>query len=427
MPPPSWEDFYSLQRFGMTPDLNNILHFCERLGHPESSFPSIHIGGTNGKGSVTALVDSILRCSGYHVGMYTSPHIRHFEERIRVDGKLIEETEVFTFLQRHWDFIQENHCTFFEVATAMAFDYFRSRNVNVAVVEVGLGGTYDATRVVSSLLSIITHIDYDHMDRLGNTLEKIAADKAGIFRSKQLSLTGNQRPEILDVLKDRAREIGTNLHEAESLISLASLTTTPRHNSGTATLKKVPLPLTINRWKCPLTGEHQKHNIRLALAAGLLLMDYFPGITPETLSSGISAVNWPGRLQPIRHRPWLVLDVGHNPGAISATLESIHKIWKHSTVHVIFSALRDKDIPSMISCLKFETGFASVVPLPPPRGLSREEISALARESEWNAHCFDSVEQALLKASSVAGPQDVILVIGSHYLAAEVLKIQNIS
>jgi dihydrofolate synthase / folylpolyglutamate synthase len=423
----TWEDFYSLQRFGMTPDLSNILKFCERLGYPESSFPSIHIAGTNGKGSTTALLESILRASGYKVGMYTSPHIMRFEERIRVDSNLISEQEVFTFLEEHWTFIRENQCTFFEVATAMALDHFRRGGVEVAVIEVGLGGTYDATRVVQTILSVITHIDFDHQDRLGDTLELITAQKAGIFKTGKPAVTYRQHREVLTVLRERAGETGTELHLAEDLVSLASLTVSSRHLSGTATLRRngrdVPLP----RWKCPLTGAHQISNIRLAIAASSLLINQFRGIRSESIVQGINSVNWPGRLQVLRRHPLLIVDVGHNPDAIKTTLISLHKIWKHRTVHVIFSALRDKDVAVMMAFLKEERGGAFLVPLPRPRGYTLEELQLLAEASRWPAIPCADVNQAISLAQNQAGARDIILAIGSHYLAQEVLKTSNLS
>jgi dihydrofolate synthase / folylpolyglutamate synthase len=423
----TWEDFYSLQRFGMTPDLSNIMKFCERLHHPESTFPSVHIAGTNGKGSTTAILESILRTSGYKVGMYTSPHIMRFEERIRINGKLITEPEVLCFLEEHWTFIRENKCTFFEVATAMAMDYFRRGSVDVAVVEVGLGGTYDATRVVKSVLSVITHIDIDHKDRLGDTLELIARQKAGIFRSGQPAVTYRQHSGVLTVLKERAGETGTDLHLAEDLVSLFSLTVSSRHISGRATLRALGDGIHLPRWKCPLTGAHQISNIKLALAASSLLINQFPGIQPETIVQGVNSVNWPGRLQVLGRNPHLIVDVGHNPNAIRTTLSSIHKIWKDRTVHVIFSALRDKDVSAMIASLKEEHGAAFIVPLPPPRGFTLEELHTLAEASHWSATPCTDVNEALNLALSQAGLRDIILVIGSHYLAQEVLKTQNIS
>jgi dihydrofolate synthase/folylpolyglutamate synthase len=410
----------------MTPDLSNILRFCERLGHPEATFPSVHIAGTNGKGSITALLDSILRASGYKVGMYTSPHITRFEERIRVHGELIEEEKVFDFLEEHWQFIRDNQCTFFEVATAMALDDFRRSAVDVAVVEVGLGGTYDATRVVKSILSVITHIDLDHTDRLGGTLELIAAQKAGIFRAGQPAVTYRQHSGVLPVLKESAGATGTELYLAEDLVSLASLTVTPKLISGKATLRHIGGGIPLPRWKCSLTGAHQIGNIRLALAASSLLIDQFPRICPDSIVTGINSVKWPGRLQVLHRHPTLIVDVGHNPDAIATTLQSLHKIWKDRTVHVIFSALRDKDIPAMMAPLKNEKGKAFIVPLPPPRGLSLDQLHDFAKASHWRVTPCAEVSQALKLAQREAGPEDIILAIGSHYLVEEDLKTQKI-
>lgn len=423
----SWQDFYSLQSFGITSDLNNIRLFCRRLGNPEQAFPAIHVGGTNGKGTVTALIESILRSAGLRTGMYTSPHILRFEERIAVDGQPIREGEVFEFLEEHWGFIQDHHCTFFETATAMALDYFRRSNVEIAVVEVGLGGTYDCTAVINAILSIVTRIDLDHTERLGISLEQIAADKAGIFRRGYPALTFNQRPEVSSVLKTRAGEVGAPLVLSEEIADLSSLSISPHGISGTADLKKAHTSFKIDHWKLPLTGFFQTENLQLTLAACCLLMNRYPAINPDAILRGISTVAWPGRLQILGEDPVVVLDVGHNPGAVQSSLQSVLKIWNPKRLSTIFSALRDKDVVGMMNILKEESDSGFVVPLPPPRGLTLEEIVSLAEKTGWNAIGVPCATDALSLAVKTADPDDVIFIVGSHYLAEEVLKKQEFS
>ena len=420
--PLTWEDFFGLQRFGITPNLDNIRQFCRHLGYPERDFPAVHVGGTNGKGSVVAILDAILRRAGLKVGRYTSPHLLSFGERIHVDGKPVSDEDVFSFLEDHWAFIQRNHCTFFEVATAMALDAFSRSGVDVAVVEVGLGGTYDATSVVNTILAAITRIDYDHTDRLGSTLPQIAANKAGILRSNQPVVIGDQHPEVFDVLKSRAEETRSAYYRAAGIAELSSLSVSPRGICGTARIRHSTEALQIEHFKLPLTGSFQVENLTTALACCHLLADSFKGVNEAAIAAGLSRVNWPGRLSELQQHPTLILDVGHNPGAVRAVLKSVRSIWKPARLITLFSALRDKDVAGMMSILKDGTDRGFIVPLLPPRGLTRDEIGQMAAQIGWDAEALPTVEEGLARAMDGTGEDDLILVIGSHLLAEEVLK-----
>jgi len=424
---PTWDEFYSLQRFGIHPDLDNIQRFCRRLGHPVRAFPSVHVAGTNGKGSTVALLDSILRRAGLTVGRYTSPHILRFEERILVGGEMIPEAAVFDFLQEHWDFIREHGLTFFETATAMALDYFRHRQVDVAVVEVGLGGTWDATRVVQSLVSVVTRIDYDHTDRLGSTLEEIAGDKAGIFRPDRPAVSFRQRPEVLAVLKSKAQQTGASFFLAEDLVALSSLELSPERTTGAASLTHTHPPIHLRSWECPLVGSYQVENIMLALAAGELLREHFPTIDERAIKAGLSGVSWPGRLQVLRRRPWVVVDVGHNPGAVRETLRNARELWRPRRLLAVFSALKDKDVAGMLAGLRDGADLTILAPLPPPRGLTLADLEAQARQVDWTPRSAGSVAEALRLALDLADSEDLILALGSHLVAEEAQKMQIIS
>lgn len=411
----------------MTRNLDNTRLFCERLGHPERHFESIHVGGTNGKGTVVAIIESILRCAGIKVGMYTSPHLLSFCERIRVAGEQISEESVFAFLDEHWDFIQKNNCTFFEVSTAMALDTFRRSGVEIAVVEVGLGGAYDATRVVPSILSVITRIDFDHTDRLGNTLEQIAVDKAGIFSADQLALTSDQQSKVIDVLRNTAGEIGSQFYQAADLAKIYPESLTPQGILGVAEIGAFRHKIHLDHFHFLLTGSFQIENLQTALAAVYLLADRFNAINADVIVRGINSVYWPGRLQELRKDPLVVVDVGHNPGAVREALQATREIWAPNRIIVVFSALREKDVTAMMSVLKAKTDVGLIVPLPPPRGLNVEELRNLARNVQWEAEVLASVDHALQEAVRLAGKGDLILAIGSHYLVEEVLKNQKYS
>ncbi|MCX6640063.1 MAG: bifunctional folylpolyglutamate synthase/dihydrofolate synthase [bacterium] len=422
---PGWDDFFSLQRFGMTATLDNIRAFCDRLNHPQRKFSCVHVAGTNGKGSVVATLSSILQASGLKTGMYTSPHILKFNERIKINNRDIEDDAAFRFLDEHWDYITERQCTFFEVATAMALDFFRLQNVNIAVVEVGLGGTFDATRIVDAILTIVTRIDYDHMDRLGNTLTSIAADKAGIFRKSVPVLVSSQHPDVLPVLREKADAQGAPFYRSEDLLRWDTLEMTPKGIAGTAVFDNSSLQLQIKQFHFPLTGSFQIDNLRTALAAGGLLAQQYRSIDSDSICTGLNSVHWPGRLQVLQENPTVILDVGHNTGAIRAALDDIKHIWQPGMIKVIFSALRDKDIKGIMTIFRDEGLDGYATPLATPRGLNVEEIRELVQSSGWKATILDSVAEAMERAVSTCGAKDLILVIGSHYLAEEILKNRN--
>lgn len=411
----------------MTRNLDNIRLFSKRLGYPEGCFQSIHVGGTNGKGTVVAIIESILRCAGIKVGMYTSPHLLSFCERIRVGGEPISEERVFNFLEKHWDFIGENHCTFFEVSTAMALDTFKRGVVDVAVVEVGLGGTFDATRIVPSVLSVITRIDFDHTDRLGETLVQIAADKAGIFRADQPSVISDQQTEVIDVLRDVANKLGSHFYLAADLVTIFPENATPEGIIGTAEINSSRSKTRLKRFHFPLTGSFQIDNLRTALAAVHLYSDRFGALSAEVLVQGIDGVRWLGRLQELRKKPYLVVDVGHNPGAVREALQAIREIWAPKRIIVVFSALRDKDVAAMMAILKEKTDYGFIVPLPPPRGLNGDELKIFTQRVGWDVTILPSVDLALQESLKIVDDDDLVLTIGSHYLVEEVLKNQKYS
>lgn len=423
----TWQDFFSLQRFGITADLRNIHLFCERLGHPESKFPSVHIGGTNGKGSVAATLDSILRAGGFKVGMYTSPHLLRFEERIRINGDPISKEVVFQFLEKHWEFIQNEPCTFFETATALALDVFRNEKVDIAVIEVGLGGTYDATRVVHSILSVITRIDFDHTDRLGNTLTEIADNKAGIFVKGKQALTGDQPPEVLDVLRKRAEWIEAPFFQSDDLVTFSSVQFSPQGITGDAILRCNDAEIQLRNFHFPLSGFYQIENLKTAMAASAILSDGIYAVNEKSIATGIRSVSWSGRLQILREKPYLIADVGHNPGALKNALHSLRKIWNPRKIIAVFSALRDKDVFAMLKHLQEGVDEILLVPLSCERGLSLAELCAIANAAGCICGQKKTVSAALKTALRAANPEDLILVIGSHYLVGELLKIGKIS
>lgn len=415
----TWDDFFSLQRFGMTTGLDNIRLFVQHLDHPEKKFPSIHVAGTNGKGTVTAILDSVLRAAGLKVGRYTSPHISKFNERIHLNGSPIPDEMVFDFLETHWNLIQQQRFTFFETATAMAFQTFAEANIDIAVVEVGLGGTYDATRIVDSLITLFTSIDIDHTDRLGREVEMIARDKAGIMCPGVPAVTAAQHTAVLDVLLSTAREKATVLFKAEELVSFTSLQHTSEGITGSANLKNKLANVSVDLL---LHGSFQIENLKAALAACTILMEQFPGLTQETIESGIHGTFWPGRLQVLNRDPLVILDVGHNPAALRAVLSEVKQLWKPRRIISIFAVMGNKDVSSMVKLLKENTELGILVPLTVERAMPVRSIARIAEEINWNITVTNTVSEGIEYAYKIAENGDIILIIGSHYLAEEVLK-----
>jgi dihydrofolate synthase / folylpolyglutamate synthase len=423
----TWEDFFSLQRFGMTPNLENILAFADHLGRPEQAFPSIHVAGTNGKGSVVATLSSILHSTGLKVGMYTSPHILKFNERIRIGEKPVSDDRILCFLENQWGFILSKPCTFFEVATAMAMEFFRQDKVDIAIVEVGLGGTYDSTQIVKAIISVITRIDYDHTDRLGNNLLQIAREKAGIIRPHCPVVLSDQQDDVVPVFIKRAAECNAPIFSSSSLVHFDHLSINQTGINGEVCIKCGLKSLEIESFEFPLTGSYQVTNLQTALATIGLLGERFPQLSQNAISAGLKSIQWQGRMQVLQSDPMTILDVGHNVGAIKATLTEIRRLWHPHSIRVIFSALRDKDVSGMMSIFRDEgiTGF--VIPLSRPRGLDANELKNLIVQSGWRAQIYPDATSALAGAEEKHCRGDLILAIGSHYLAEQILNSRNIA
>ncbi|MCK4716038.1 MAG: bifunctional folylpolyglutamate synthase/dihydrofolate synthase, partial [Candidatus Marinimicrobia bacterium] len=274
---------YALDGKGIKPGLKRVLLFLDRIGNPQKKIRTIHVAGTNGKGSTCAIIASILQAAGYKVGLYTSPHLIRFNERIRVDNEKISDEEIVSFLHNHRPLIDEIDTTFFETTTAIAFDHFRRRKVDIAIIETGLGGRFDATNVVTPLLSVITPIGKDHEEFLGNTLAKITREKAGIIKTGVPCLAARQRPGVKQILKNYARDKSSVFHYAPDLCRVSGV---DRQIDGQEVNIKCD-GLRLNGVTLPLIGDHQVSNLQTAVSVVRLI----PGfrIPPETIQKGVKA------------------------------------------------------------------------------------------------------------------------------------------
>lgn len=421
---PEIDWLYGLQHFGIKLGLQNISALLDVLGHPERAYPSVLIAGTNGKGSVAAMMHAVLQAAGLRAGMFTSPHLVHPRERIRIGERDIEVGDLCRRLAGMRERIEagvgrgaiEAHPSFFEVIAATALQSFHDEGVQAALLEVGLGGRLDATNAVDACLSVIVSIDLDHTKSLGATTELIAAEKAGIVKPGRPVISGVVRQQAVSVLQRTCRERGSPLIEAGVAVQLVE------ESDGAFTLESSRARY--ERLRLSLGGRHQIHNARVAVAACEQLAEHAGfEIEPRAVRRGLAATRWPGRLQWVRSagdQPDLLFDGAHNPaGAASLaryldTLEIAHPV-------ILFGAMQGKLLPQILDAL---APFAHRLVLTRPavrRAAEPEEIAALARERIERVDVVADPAEAFERARDLAGNGRFVLVTGSLYLVGEIL------
>ena len=401
--------------------LDNTFRLDEYFKHPHTRFKTIHIAGTNGKGSVSNLLAAVLQKSGYKTGLYTSPHLLDFRERISVNGELIPEQEVVDFVAKHSTIIEAVKPSFFETTVAMAFDYFERANVDVAVIEVGLGGRLDSTNIITPMLSVITNIGLDHTQFLGNTLEKIAFEKAGIIKPAIPVVIGETQPTIVQVFKNQAMQANAAIHFADQIYSALA---DRKNDDGTVqyTILKNDA-VKYNNLVCPLGGLYQHKNIATTLMSLDLLIEQGLKIGENEILSGINEVDkltgFKGRWQIMSRKPLIICDVAHNADGLRYVVEQLRST-AHQKLHFIFGLVNDKDTSSILNILPREAVYyftkAQI-----PRALNETELANLAAENGLNGLSYPSVEEAFLAARSKICVEDMIFVGGSFFIVAEFL------
>ena len=376
--------------------LANTLALDAHFGHPHTTFKTIHVGGTNGKGSTSHSLASVLQCAGYKVGLFTSPHLKDFRERIRINGEMISEDYVVRFVEEHRGFFEPLHPSFFELTTALAFKYFAEQKVDVAVIEVGLGGRLDCTNIISPVLSIITNISFDHVQFLGNTLEKIAGEKAGIIKHGVPVVIGETTPETRPVFEAKAKAVDTELVFAEE-----------------QDVDEVPFEL---------GGDYQKKNLRTILTALGILKHTFC-ISKENILEGLSTVcrrtGLMGRWQTLNTCPTVVCDVGHNVGGFEYIVKQLAR-QKYATLRIVIGMVNDKDINGVLALLpKQATYYFTRAKV--RRAIQPEELQEKAREYKLKGNCYPTVADAYKVAMQEASTDDFIFIGGSCFVVAEAL------
>jgi dihydrofolate synthase/folylpolyglutamate synthase len=396
-------------------DLKNTWALCEALGNPQHKFKSVHVAGTNGKGSVSHMLASVLQEANYKVGLYTSPHLQSFTERIQISGVEVSKDWIAQFVSQHQAIIEEIKPSFFEITVAMSFAYFAEERVDIAVVETGLGGRLDSTNVITPELSIITNIGLDHMDMLGDTLEKIAAEKAGIIKEEVPVIISETQKETEGVFFKKAHSVQAPIIFADRIYSEV------KSNGQTILINKsnmsmLPLDLDVK-------GAYQIKNARAVILAVDLLNQNGFSISKEKMLTGLSRVkkntNLRARFEIIRHEPLIIFDVAHNKEGVSLSLEELQK-QNFKDLHIIYGCVNDKDVSSVLPLFPANANFywtqADV-----PRALDISELESKAAEIGIKGKAFETPKLALQFAKSQCQKEDCILVIGSFFILETLL------
>lgn len=398
-------------------DLTNTRLLCEKLGNPQHRFKTIHVAGTNGKGSVSHMLASVLQQNGYTTGLYTSPHLYDFRERIKINGTVVSEEFVIEFTRNIQPLIDTIQPSFFEITVAMAFDYFAKQGVDIAVIETGLGGRLDSTNIVTPEISVITNIGMDHMNILGNTIEEIAFEKAGIIKTNTPVVVGESHPDTERIFIETAHAQNAPLTFADKEMYCDEFYYS-NHKLQVTVVEKEQKSI----YELDLTGFYQIKNLVTVLMALKQLKKTGWAVdsnkTATALSNTKKITGLHGRWELIHTHPQVILDVGHNKDGIRQIVEQI-ELTDYQHLHVIIGMVKDKDIKAVLQLLPREATFyftrAQI-----PRALPEAELAELAQESGLRGKTYAQVNLALREALQKAGKNDLILICGSVFLIAEV-------
>ncbi|HUM47945.1 MAG TPA: folylpolyglutamate synthase/dihydrofolate synthase family protein [Chitinophagales bacterium] len=400
-------------------DLTNTIQLCKLLHHPEQAFQSIHIAGTNGKGSVSHMLAAVLQLNGYKTGLYTSPHLKDFRERIRIDGAMIPREFVVEFVQDHREAVTVIGCSFFEWTVGLAFDYFRKEKVDIAVIETGLGGRLDSTNVITPLLSVITNVSYDHTDLLGDTLEKIAFEKAGIIKPSVPVVIGERSSETDRVFSSAALSKNADLNFASDYWGVTD-----------ATFQQDFLALSIKNkaneiWKVnlDLTGEYQQKNILTVLESTRALGSIGFKLQKEKCITALQSVKLltglRGRWEILSAHPLTIADVAHNEAGINYSIRQLKHI-PFQKLHIVLGFVQEKDLQKILHLFPVHAIYYFCRP-DIPRGLDVEVLRTAAAGHHLKGSAYLSVPEAFEAAKANALPEDLIYVGGSTFVVAEVV------
>lgn len=388
------------QRVGATAfrkDLKNTKLLSAQLGEPQNSFKSVHVAGTNGKGSTTHMIASVLQEAGYKVGLYTSPHLKDFRERIKINGKEIAEEKVISFISSNKDFLLEHKLSFFEMSVGMAFHHFREEQVDIAVIEVGMGGRLDSTNIITPVLSVITNIGFDHMQFLGNSLEEIAYEKAGIIKEGIPVVIGEIQSETQDVFRKVAKERNSEIIFAEDSIQ--------------------------EKYSCGLKGDYQEKNVKTVVSAIRFLRKTNFAITEEHLQKGldnvISNTGLRGRWEVLRNDPKVICDTAHNAEGLTYVMKQLRKE-DFNKLYIVMGVVNDKDLTKILPLFPKDADYFFCKP-DVPRGMEAGELMEHGMQYGLKGRTYKSVSQAYEQALKSASKEDLIFIGGSTFTVAEII------
>ena len=378
-------------------DLNNIIKLTNHLNNPHKDFKSIHIAGTNGKGSTAHMLSSILQESKYNVGLYTSPHLVDFRERIKINGVMIEKDFIVDFFKDNIDFFNHNSFSFFEMTVGLAFEYFKMKSVDIAVIETGMGGRLDSTNIIFPEVSVITNISYDHVQFLGNSIEDIAREKAGIIKSGIPVVIGEKQNDIVNIFINKAEEKKSRIFFAEDF--------------------------DVNEYECELKGSYQNKNIKTAIAAIELLNNSEISINEKNIKDGLNKIiqntGIRGRWEIIGNKPLIICDIAHNIDAISIVINDL-KLINSNKIHFVLGFVNDKNLDSIVDLFPESSNYYFARPNI-ERGLDELELQELFNNNNRIGKSYPSVAQAFKSAIKQSNLDDIIYVGGSTFVVSEVI------
>ena len=404
------KSLFNLQRLGIKLGLEHTFRLLDVIGNPQENLTMIHVAGTNGKGSTCAMIASILHASGKNVGLYTSPHLIRFNERIRINGYPIPDKQIITFMKKVGPVIQEIESTFFETTTAMAFDYFKEQKVDVAVIETGLGGRLDSTNVIKPKVTVISHISMDHMDILGKDIEKIANEKAGIIKNNVPLIIAEQTPKVKNILLKKAKGERAPVTELGTISNISATT------SGTTFQYKY------DQYFTSLIGEHQALNAGLAIEC---INQFEPKLQNQMIHYGLRKVDWPARIQQLDDR--LYYDVAHNEDGLAFFLKTIRSMFPDVPIIGLFCLKGDKELNSLTKNLSGQFSKLFVTTDQNRLLLSSQNLSEKLKNFGIKNEPVGSVSSGINKLKALIKDAGVGVIFGSHYIAEEVFSEFEIS
>jgi dihydrofolate synthase/folylpolyglutamate synthase len=417
--------FSRIGKAALKPDLTNTIKLCSALDDPQTQFKSVHIAGTNGKGSVSHMMAAVLQAAGYKVGLYTSPHLVDFRERIRINGAPVSREWVVNFVERNKALIEAIEPSFFEITVAMAFSCFAEEKVDIAIIETGLGGRLDSTNVITPLVSIITNISYDHKDLLGDTLAAIAAEKAGIIKEGVPVVIGEQHDETERIFFERSVNRQSTLHYAQALWDMVRIKQDSKFQYYKAInkAKREMYDVTTD-----LLGNYQHHNIKTVLTAAELLSYKGFNLPLQKVLNALSHVKTStglrGRWEWIQEQPPIICDVAHNVAGLTEVLSQFKNLRTNASAHqhIVIGFVRDKDIQEALALFPKDINYyfcnAQI-----PRALPAQELKEMAAAHHLQGNIYTSVADAVTAAKATVASQDSLLITGSFFIVGEALEL----